>query len=79
MGEHACETAYTALRAAGHDPEVVHARSLGPLPAALQTRARKEVKEHTGSYFVPALDTGTGEWIGDSAKIIAWAENNPAG
>jgi len=70
---HACNKAYEALKAAGHEFDVVHALSFGGIPGPLQTPARKEVKEHTGHYWVPALETGDGEWISGSKEIIAWA------
>jgi hypothetical protein len=76
-GRHVCAAAYDALRDAGHDPEVKHALSFGALPGAIQTPARKKVKEHTGSYWVPALETEDGEWIGGSKAIIEWAEAHP--
>ena len=77
--EHVCTTAYEALRAAGYEPEVKHALSFGGLPGAIQTPTRKLVNEKTGSYWVPALETDDGEWIGGSKKIVAWAKENPAG
>jgi hypothetical protein len=49
------------------------------MPAALQTRNRKLVEEKTGNYWVPALETDDGTWIGDSQEIVAWAETHPAG
>ncbi len=75
---HPCANAYEALVAAGHEPNLVHARSFGALPDALQTKARKHVKEKTGSTWVPALETDGGEWINGSEEIIAWAQANPA-
>jgi hypothetical protein len=75
---HHCSTAYEALREAGHDPEVKHALSFGGLPGAIQTPARKKVKEHTGRYWVPALETDDGKWIGGTQEIVAWAAANPA-
>ena len=77
-GEHVCTTAYEALRKAGHEPEVKHALSYGALPGAIQTPARKRVKENTGRYWVPALETDDGEWVGGSKRIVAWAKANPA-
>ncbi len=76
--DHPCAIAYRALREAGHDPEVKYALSYGPLPAAIQTPARKKVKEHTGTHSVPALETDDGEWVSGSAEIAAWAEQHPA-
>jgi hypothetical protein len=77
-GGHACTRAYEALRAAGHDPEVVKARAWGILPEFMQTGARKRVKAGTGSYFVPALERDDMGWVSGSEEIIAWAERNPA-
>ena len=51
---------------------------MGACRRAVQTPARKKVKEHTGSYWVPALETDDGEWIGGSREIVAWAERHPA-
>ena len=77
-GRHACSAAYDALRDAGHDPEVTHALSFGALPGAIQTPARRKVKENTGSYWVPALETDDGKWIGGTKAIIDWADEHPA-
>jgi hypothetical protein len=77
--QHSCAKAYEALRFAGHDPEVVHAYSFGGVPGALQTPQRKRVREHTGSYWVPALETDSGEWISGSETIVDWAERHPVG
>jgi hypothetical protein len=77
-GGHPCANAYKALRAAGHDPDVTHSLSVGFIPDALQTPARKLVKEKTGTSWVPALETDEGEWISGSEEIAAWAERNPA-
>lgn len=75
---HPCTTAHEALVAAGHDPNVILARSYGALPDALQTKARKHVKEKTGSTWVPALETDEGEWISGSDAIASWAAEHPA-
>lgn len=77
-GGHPCAHAYDAVRAAGYEPNVILARSFGAFPEALQTKARKHVKEKTGSSWVPALETDDGEWISGSKAIIAWAKANPA-
>ena len=77
-GGHPCANAYRALREAGHDPTVLHSHSFGALPDALQTPARKKVKQQTGEHWVPALETDDGDWIGGSKKIVAWAEQHPA-
>ena len=75
---HHCAEAYEALRDAGHEPEVTHTLSYGGLPGFLQTPGRRKVKENTGSYWVPALETDDGEWIGGTREIVAWAESHPA-
>jgi glutathione S-transferase-like protein len=78
-GGHPCGNAYRALRAAGHDPEVVKSYGLGLLPDALnQTAGRKEVKRLTGDSWVPVLVTDDGEVVKDSRKIAEWARQNPA-
>jgi hypothetical protein len=78
-GGHPCGNAYHALRDAGHDPEVVRSYGLGLLPGFLnQTRGRREVKELTGSYWVPVLVTDDETAIQGSDKIIEWARANPA-
>jgi Glutathione S-transferase, N-terminal domain len=76
--DHSCWKAHDALKSAGHDPDVVHALSFGGIPGVLQTPPRREVKKHTGSYWVPALETEDGEWISGSDEIVAWAESHPA-
>jgi hypothetical protein len=75
---HFCNTAYEALRDAGYTPDVKHAHSYGGIPGPLQTPTRKKVKENTGAYWVPAVETDDGEWIGGSEQIVAWAEAHPA-
>ena len=42
------------------------------------TDGRREVEELTGSTTVPVLVTDSGEAIGDSKAIVAWAEAHPA-
>jgi hypothetical protein len=77
-GGHPCGNAYRALRAAGHDPELIKSYGLGALPDVLNnTQGRREVKELTGQSWVPVLVTDDGEAIHDSKKIIEWAEQHP--
>jgi hypothetical protein len=71
--DHPCREALLALEKAGFEPEVVKAHGLGPLPMALQGPTRKMIKDQTGSAWVPALETGDGEWISGSQQIIDWA------
>jgi len=75
-GGHPCKNAYDALRAAGHEPEVVRTYGLGPLPAI--TPGRRKVKQLTGQTWVPVLVTDEGEAIRDSKAIVAWAQAHPA-
>jgi hypothetical protein len=75
---HPCGEAHEALRMAGHDPEVVHAHGLGPLPAFLNDLTpRREVKALTGQYWVPVLITDDGETIRGSKRIVEWARAHP--
>ena len=76
-GGHPCGNAYDALRDAGHEPEVIKAYGLAPLPDL--TSGRREVKRLTGKSWVPVLVTADGEVISESKAIVAWAEANPAG
>ena len=79
-GRHPCGTAYHALTDAGHKPEVIRSYGFGLLPSALNaTKGRREVKELTGNYWVPALVTDDGAVVQGSDKIKEWAAANPAG
>ena len=79
-GGHPCRNAYTALRDAGHDPDVVKSYGLGMLPdAANQTAGRKRAKELTGNTWVPVLELDDGTAIDGSKKIAEWAKANPRG
>lgn len=78
-GGHPCANAHEALRAAGHDPEIVRSYGWGVLPEALnRSEGRREVKRLTGNNWVPALVTDDGEVIDGSKEIVAWAEAHPA-
>jgi hypothetical protein len=78
-GGHPCKNAYDALRAAGHEPELIKSYGFGLLPDALnQTPGRKEAKRLTGKSWVPVLLTDDGEVVSDSKSIVAWAEAHPA-
>jgi glutathione S-transferase len=72
---HACSRAYTALTAAGHDPEVV--KAYGGFRTDPFFRRRREVKELTGNYKVPTLVLDDGTVVDESRNIAAWAEANP--
>ncbi|MGH3993748.1 MAG: glutathione S-transferase N-terminal domain-containing protein [Pseudonocardiaceae bacterium] len=73
---HPCHDVHAALKAAGHDPELVRTYRSGALPPL--TPGRKEVKRLTGQSWVPLLVTDDGELIRDSKRIIEWAEQHPA-
>jgi hypothetical protein len=75
-GGHPCKNAYDALRAAGHDPQVVRTYGFGPLPDF--TPGRREVKRLTGQSWVPVLVTDDGVAIHDSKAIVAWAKAHAA-
>jgi hypothetical protein len=79
-GGHPCGKAYEALNEAGYDPELKLSYGLGPLPAFMNNLSpgRREVKELTGNYWVPALVIDDGTVIQGSDKIVEWAEANPA-
>jgi glutaredoxin len=79
-GGHPCANAHRALRDAGHDPEVVKVQGLGIGPKLFQwkTSRREKVEGLTGSTTVPVLVTDSGEAIGESKRIVEWAEANPA-
>lgn len=76
MRSHPCRNAYIALQEAGYEPEVEKVYGLGPLPDI--TKGRREVKRLSGESWVPLLVTDDGEIVGDSQKIIAWAQAHPA-
>jgi hypothetical protein len=76
MRSHPCRNAYQALQEAGHDPELVKVYGAGPLPDI--TKGRREVKRLSGESWVPLLVTDDGDVVGDSQKIIAWAQAHPA-
>ncbi len=78
-GGHPCGNAYHALVDAGHDPQVIRAYGLGPLPAIAQvTAGRREVKQLTGSFWVPVLVSDDGTVVQGSQEIVAWAKANLA-
>jgi hypothetical protein len=79
-GGHPCHNAYQALKMAGHDPEVEKVYGLGVGPSMFHwvTDGRRKVEELSGQRVVPVLVTDSGEVIGDSKRIVEWAERNPA-
>ena len=79
-GGHPCRNAHTALREAGHDPQVVRSYGLGILPDAVAnwTPGRRRAKQLTGSTMVPVLELDDGSAIGGSQEIVRWAKANPA-
>jgi len=74
---HPCARAYTALVAAGHQPEVV--RTYGCFGTDRLCGGRRTVKQLSGNYKVPTLLLDDGTVIDESRNIAAWAEANPAG
>jgi hypothetical protein len=79
-GGHPCRNAHSALRAAGHEPELVRAYGFAPLPRWLNaTAGRREVERLTGNRWVPTLLLDDGTVIDGSREIVAWAQANPAG
>lgn len=78
-GGHPCANAHEALRAAGHEPEIVRSYGWGVLPDALnRSKGRRDVKRLTSTNWVPALVTDDGEVVDGSDEIVAWAEAHPA-
>ena len=79
-GGHPCRNAHEALKAAGHEPQLVRSYGLGLLPDTPfnQTSGRKRAKELTGSSVVPVLELDDGTAIGGSGAIVRWARENPA-
>ncbi|MGI8557134.1 MAG: glutathione S-transferase N-terminal domain-containing protein [Solirubrobacteraceae bacterium] len=78
-GGHPCRNAATALRAAGHDPQLVKSYGLAGLPEVFnKTPGRRRVKQLTGNVTVPTLELDDGTAIDGSQNIIAWAKANPA-
>ncbi len=63
----------------GHDPDVVRAYGLGPLPDALNGPRRLEVKRLSGNSWVPTLVLDDGEVVDGSDQIAAWARAHRAG
>ena len=76
-GGHPCGNALHALKAAGHDPEVVAVGGLG-VPLLNKTAGRTEVERLTGQRVVPVLVPDAGDPIRESKRIVAWAQANPA-
>lgn len=74
---HPCGDALEALRAAGHEPEVIKTYGFGPLPDVLNP-GRRPVRQLTGQSWVPVLLTDDGIAIRDSKQIVAWAAAHPA-
>ena len=75
-GGHPCANAATALKDAGHEPEII--KTYGLAPFGKLNLGRKIVKEKTGQWWVPVLELDDGTLIKDSKDIKKWAEQNPA-
>ena len=80
-GGHPCRNAYEALRAAGHDPQVVLSYGSALLPDAVanRTAGRQAAKRLTGRTTVPVLELDDGAAIWESRRIVEWARAHPAG
>jgi glutathione S-transferase len=78
-GGHPCANAYTALREAGHDPEVVKSFGYNVLPDALfnRTAGREAARRLTGGSTVPVLELDDGTAVSESKRIVEWARENP--
>jgi glutathione S-transferase-like protein len=79
-GGHPCKNAYDALRAAGHDPEIVKSYGWTVLPDAIanRTEGRRAAMRLTGRSTVPVLELDDGTAVWDSKRIVQWAKENPA-
>jgi Glutathione S-transferase, N-terminal domain len=79
-GGHPCANAYRALRAAGHEPEVVRSYGWSMLPDRVfnRTAGREAARRLTGRATVPVLELDDGTAIRDSRRIVDWARANPA-
>ena len=77
--EHPCGMAYEAVKDAGYDPEVVHARGWAKLPDFLNnSHGRREVREMSGGNDeVPAMVLDDGTFIQGTKKVVDWARANP--
>ncbi len=76
---HPCRNALDALRAAGHQPQIICSYGWGFLPAALnRCEGRRLARQQTGRSWLPLLVTDTGEMIAGSGSIRAWAEMHAA-
>ena len=76
-GDHPCGAAHTALKEAGHDPEVQKVHGWRILPDFMNG-GRKEVMELTGQKGVPVLVTDDGQAVTESRAIVDWAKAHPA-
>lgn len=76
-GGHPCGNALKALKDAGYDPQVEALHGLG-IPPFNRGAGRQKIKAMTGSTWLPVHETDDGELIGDSRKIIAWAQAHAA-
>jgi hypothetical protein len=79
-GGHPCGNAHTALKEAGHSPEIIKSYGLGALPdfPFNRTPGRQAAKKLTGSTWVPVLVTDDDQIVSGSQKIVDWARANPA-
>jgi hypothetical protein len=79
-GGHPCGRAHTALRNAGHDPQVERAYGWRIFPDVLNVMpGRREAKRRTGSSDVPVLILDDDTTVAGAKAIVEWARANPAG
>jgi hypothetical protein len=72
---HPCRNAYDALIDAGITPRVNRSYGWGLLPDWLnRSRGRREVRQLTGSNWVPVLITNQQDVIAGSHTICEWAK-----
>ncbi len=74
---HPCRNALDALRAAGHEPDVIRSYGWGLLPMSLnRSPGRRLAQRETGKSWLPLLVTDDGAVVAGSKAIAAWAETN---
>jgi Glutathione S-transferase, N-terminal domain len=68
---HPCGKAHKALKAAGHEPEVI--KTYGCFGSDRFWNRRQAIKEMTGNYKVPTLVLDDGTIVDESQNIVDWA------
>ena len=71
---HPCRNALDALKAGGHDPEIIRSYGWGLLPNALnRSEGRRLARKKTGKSWLPLLITDRGDVVVGSENIKTWA------